>query len=393
MRASSRLAVSLSTTSSTTPLACFSSADGALQEVERSFLRHVIPLRLQGPGSVAALYRHAFLHQEHLIQRVLGALEAVALPALPRMLLAEGFQRMLDGETPQRDIRALFEEAENEARRMLLQAEFHLDTVSRQPDGHLYAAIKTNPLTRLLAYELRAACGYYAQVMSIRSQPEDSAAALLRTVIAADVRTDPFLADLMLKFAALRRNVATGERLETCLQPVEEFVKECLLLERDAFGRFRFDARGDNRHVLHCIKLVDITKTPKDFSVLLDPVLRQYGNFCLQSTPVHQGRWMEHRLSCAEESHRVDPRLPLVETVEVPAESETEFHIDGIFGVARGASEGPPLVFFVRYNDPICRRHKETTREKEAEKDHVEVFELAVEDTSRSFWEKWFLDR
>ncbi|ESL10835.1 hypothetical protein TRSC58_01425 [Trypanosoma rangeli SC58] len=394
MRASLRLAGSLPTSSSITPAASSSSSvDGALREVERSFLRHVIPLRVQGAGSVAALYRHAFLNQEHLIQRVLGALEAVALPTLPRMLLAEGFQRMLDGETPQRDIRALFSEAENEARRMLLQAEFHLDTVSRHPDGHLYAAIKSNPLTRLLAYELRAACGYYAQLMSIRSQPEDSAAALLRTLIAADIRTDPFLVDLMLKFATLRRNVSTGGRLETCLPPVEEFVKECLLLERDAFGRFRFDARGDNRHVLHCIKLADITKTPRDFAVLLDPVLQQYGNFHLQSTLVHQGRWMEHRLSCAEEVHRVDSRLPLVETVEVPAESESWVHIDSSFGVARRESEGSPLVLFVRYNDPICRRHKETTREKEAEKDHMEVFELAVEDTSRSFWEKWFMDR
>ncbi|RNF04953.1 hypothetical protein TraAM80_04806 [Trypanosoma rangeli] len=189
--------------------------------------------------------------------------------------------------------------------------------------------------------------------MSIRTQPEDSAVALLRTVIAADIRTDPFLVDLMLKFAALHRNVSTGEWLETCLTPVEKFVKECLFLERDAFDRFRFDVHGDNRHILHCIKLADITKTPRDFAALLDPVLQQYDIFCLQSTLVHQGRWMEHRLSCAEEVHRVDSRLPLVETVEVPADSESLVRIDGSFGVARRESEGSPLVLFVRYSDPI----------------------------------------
>ncbi|EAO00285.1 hypothetical protein C3747_14g88 [Trypanosoma cruzi] len=399
MRASPRLSASFSSSAiSSTPTAVAaaassSSLDGTLQEVERCFLRHVIPMRVQGAGSAAALYRHAFLHQESLIQRVLGALESVPLPALPRMLLAEGFQRMLDGETPQRDIRALFEEAENEARRVLIQAESHSSVNSQHCDGHFYAAIKTNPLMRLLAYELRAACGYYAQIMSIRSQPEDGAAMLLRTLIAADIRTDPFLVDVMLKFAALRRNVDTGERLEACPSPVEEFVKECLLLERDAFGRFRFDARGDNRHLLHCIKLSDITRAPRDFAVLLDPVLRQHGNFCIQSTSVHQGRWMEHRLSCAEESHRVDPHLPLLETVEVPSNKESELSVGDAVGVAHGVSGRPPLVFFVRYNDPMCRRHKETTREKGAEKDHLEVFELAVEDKSRTFWEKWFMDR
>ncbi|PWU95135.1 hypothetical protein C4B63_23g261 [Trypanosoma cruzi] len=209
MRASPRLSASFSSSAiASTPTvvadaASSSSLDVTLQEVERCFLRHVIPMRVQGAGAAAALYRHAFLHQESLIQRVLGALEAVPLPALPRMLLAEGFQRMLDGETPQRDIRALFEEAENEARRVLIQAEFHSSVNSQHCDGHFYAAIKTNPLMRLLAYELRAACGYYAQIMSIRSQPEDGAAMLLRTLIAADIRTDPFLVDVMLKFAAL----------------------------------------------------------------------------------------------------------------------------------------------------------------------------------------------
>lgn len=399
IKSSLRLCTHLTSSAHDAP---FVAGDGATTEVERSFLRHVIPLRAQGAGGAAARYRHAFIHQEHLICRVLGALEAVSLPAPPRMLLAEGFQRMLEGRTPQRDIRALFEAAENEARRMLFQAEFHAETVRLQRDGHLYMAIKRDPLTRLLAYELRAACGYYGQLMAIRSQPEESAAALLRTLIASDIRTDPFLVDLVLNFAALRRNVSTGERLESFPSASEQFVKECLLLERDAFGRFRFDARGDNRHLLHCIKLADITKTSGDFAVVLDPVLRQHGNFCLESTLVHQGRWMEHRLSCAEESHRVDPRLPLLETIEAIVDEEDFVAVDsavssasssGGGGVSGGATASPPLEFFVRYNDPLCRRHKETTREKEAEKDHVEVFELAVEDTSRGFWEKWFMDR
>ncbi|KAH9598773.1 hypothetical protein LSM04_001296 [Trypanosoma melophagium] len=375
------------------------SVGGAVLEVERSFLRHVIPLRVKGAGSMATLYRHAFIHQEHLIHRVLRALETVPLPALPRMLLAEGFQQMLEGQAPQRDIRTIFEEAENEARRVLIQAEFHTDnSQQQQEEGYLYRAIKRDPLMRLLAHELRAACGYYAQLMAISSHPEEGAAALLRTLIASDVRTDSFLVDIMLGFEALHRNEETGERLELCASPVEEFVKECLLLERDAFGVFRFDARGDNRHLVHCIKLGDIGKTPKSFAVTLDPVLQKHGNFLLERTPVHQGRWVRHRLSCAPESHRVDARLPSLETLHVTHDtnadaSDIDTATTTSSTISTASSVAESLSMFVLYDEPLCRRHKETAREKDAVIHHVEVFELAARDTSRGFWEKWFLDR
>ncbi|AAZ10308.1 uncharacterized protein TEOVI_000771700 [Trypanosoma equiperdum] len=305
----------------------------------------------------------------------------VPLPALPRMLLAEGFQRMLEGQSPQRDLRALFEEAEMEAHRLLLDMD--LAWRRQQPESHLYAAIRHDPLSRLLAYELYAICGYYVQLMSISGSPEVGAAALLRTLIASDVRTDHLLQHTTLRFEALPRDVVTGERLHPCEAPVEAFVKECLLLERDAFGRFRFDPRGDNRLLMHCLKLDDIVKTPKSFSVVLDPLVRRYGNFDLDRAVVYQGRWMQHRLACREEEHRVDERLPLLETVGVKNST----------GEADTSGFNEDLTFIVRYNDPICRRHKETSLEKEADKCHVEVFELAVEDTARTFWEKWFLDR
>ncbi|KAH8605398.1 hypothetical protein ERJ75_001607000 [Trypanosoma vivax] len=290
---------------------------------------------------------------------------------------------MLEGQSPQRDVRVLFEEAEMEAHRLLLDTEW--SRRRHQADAHLYAAIKHNPLSRLLAYELYAVCGYYVRLMGISSQPEEGAAALLRTLIASDIRTDYLLQQTMLRFESLRRDVETGERLEDCETSVEEFVKECLLLERDAFGQFRFDARGDNRHLLHCIKLEDIAKSPKSFAVVLDPLVKQQGNFTLQRTAVYQGRWMEHRLACGVESHRVDDRLPLMETVRVadPLEDESKS--------SPAASE--ELSFIVYYDDPVCRRHKETALEKATERAHVEVFELAVEDKNRSFWEKWFMDR
>nr|CCD14113.1 unnamed protein product [Trypanosoma congolense IL3000] len=155
-------------------------------------------------------------------------------------------------------------------------------------------------------------------------------------------------------------------------------MKECLLLERDAFGRYRFDPRGDNRLLVHCIKLDDTTKTPTSFSVVLDPLFRQYGNFTLDRKEVFQGRWVEHRLSCGEEMHRVDEKLPLLETVEVR---------DDVSGIDDN------LTFIVHYNEALCARHKETSLEKEAAIAHVEVFELALEDPSRGFWERWFMDR
>ncbi|KPI86026.1 hypothetical protein ABL78_4929 [Leptomonas seymouri] len=353
---------------------------------ERSLLRTLIPMRVQAPGPASTYLRHAFIQKECLIHRFLAALEHVALPSLPRMLLAEGLQRLLEGECPQRELRALFEEAEMECRKMLLQLDVsstgeapyhspHMDATERAA----WRAVQFDPLVRVLAYELRAAAGYYARMMSVTSDPYTPASVLVRTLIASDMRTDDVLVKLMLAFEAWPRDVKTGARaaLGPPMPPrMEETVKELLLLERDAFGEFRFDPRGDSHHLVQALKLADVTKTPAAFCLLLDPLMKAYGNFSLEVEEIYKGRWNQYKLRCAPEDHRVDAALPLCETV-----STTD------------AVTGGELSMLVHYDAPICLRHKASSREAKGNYGHTEVFELAIENTNRSYWEKYFMDR
>ncbi|KAG5488057.1 hypothetical protein LSCM4_08282 [Leishmania orientalis] len=347
---------------------------------ERSFLRHLIPMRVYSSGPPSIYLRHAFLHQNRLIHRFLGALEAVPLPSLPRMLLAEGFQRMLEGDAPQRELRALFEDAEAECRKMLL----HLD---RSEGGHRWCrdphdqeashGVAHDPLRRLLAYELRAACSHYARLMAVSSSPYAPAAVVVRTIIASDVRTDDFLVKMVLEFEKHPRNVETGERVgEAVPLVVEELMKELLLLERDAFGCFRFDPRGDNHHLVHCLKLADMTKTLTSYSIMLDPLMKRYGNYCVECEEVYKGRWNQYKVHCGPEDHRIDPALPLFETV-----------------IAKDPITGGALNMIVHYDEPICLRHKHSSREEKGNFGHTEVFELAIEAKNRTLWERYFLDR
>lgn len=351
---------------------------------EHSFLRNLVPMRVIASGPASVSLRHAFLQQERLIHRFLSSLEQVPLPSLPRVLMAEAFQRMLEGDSPQRELRELFEEAEVECRKMLLQLD-----VSRSGENPYHSqrtdpaeraaweAVQHDPLRRVLAYELRAAAGFYARLLSVSSDPFTPAAVLVRTIIASDVRKDDFLVKMVLRFDTWPRNVETGQRLGAPLpDDIAEMVKELLLLERDAFGVFRFDPRGDNHHLLQDLRLSNITKTPTSAGVLLDPIIRDYGNFSLTRQEIHKGRWYQYKLHCAAEDHRVDRALPDYETVKT-----------------RDAITGGDYTLLVRYNEPICLRHKATSREEKGNFGHTEVYEMAIENKDRSYWDKFFMDR
>lgn len=343
----------------------------------------MLPLSVRSTGSVSYQLRHAYLQQEGLIHCVLGALEHVTLPATPRMLCAEGFQRMLEGQSRQREVRRFFEEAELECRKVLLgtppyEAPAASVTVTSGSTPALCRAIQSDPYMRLLAYELRAACGHYANLLAVSSTPIASADALLHAALVADPRPDPVFASTVLAFEQLRREESTGARLETFPAESDAFIKESLLLERDLLGTFRFDPRSDIRHWLHTLKLSDLGKSWRSFAVIRDPVVQQWSNFTIEEEEVHKNRWMQFKVSCGPENHRIDPALPLMETVFVEDEIEPE----------------KQLSILVRYDEPILsHRVAGTTKESRADTTHTEVLELAIEKRNRGFLERWFMDR
>lgn len=327
--------------------------------LQRSFLKSLVPFRYTGGGIPVDVIRWAFLRHEALIPRVLGTLEVAPLPAMPRMMFAEAFQMMLSGRHPQRDVRSMFEDSAVEMRRWL----------NDDTGEEAY-----NPVLRLLAYELLAGASFYFALMSITSSPNAAAAIAVRSVVTSDLKSDRTLLGSIVAFEALERDIATGARPEDPILDV--VVQEMLLLERDAFGKHRFDFRGAKRHILHHLEVESVGRTDLALALTKDAVLKGYGNFGMESKGVHQGRWIEHRLWCNEEDTRVDSTLPTTEPVKMKG-------------------DGWEAIVLLHFASPLCERMLTTHSSIKAvetmtDTQHVEVFELAVPDRDSTFLERWF---
>lgn len=338
---------------------CTTSAAVPSTAIQRSFLRSLIPFRYTGSGVPVEVLRAAFIRHEMLIPRVLGTLEVAPLPPMPRMMFAEGFQMMLGGRHPQREVRAMFEDASLGIRKWLNDDE----------SEEAY-----NAILRLLGYELLAAASYYFALTSITSAPQDAASIAARSVVTSDLKADRVISAHVVAFEDMERHVETGARPEDPMLDV--LAQEMFLLERDAFGKHRFDFRGAKRHIFHHIEVESITKTDKSFSFLKDSIVRSHGNFSMESKIVHQGRWVEHRLWCNNEDTRVDAALPQNEVINLK-------------------SDGWAATVRVNYSDPICERMMTTNSSIKAVETmtdipHVEIFELAVPDRDSTFLERWF---
>lgn len=328
--------------------------------IQRSFFRSLVPFRYSGGVGVPAdVLRGVFLRREMLIPRVFGTLEVAPLPAMPRMMFAEAVQMMLSGKYPQREVRSMFEDASVEMRRWLN------DDTSGDAE---------NPVLRLLGYELLAAASYYFAITSITSSPNAAASIAMRSVVTSDLKADQVMTRTALAFEALERNIETGARPED--PGLDVFCQEMFLLERDAFGKHRFDFRGAKRHLFHHFEVESVGKTLTTLALTKDPVFVSHANIHVEGKVVHQGRWTEHRVWCNEEDTRVDSTLPKVETVNLQG-------------------DGWKAAVQIHYADPVCERMMLTNPSAKAlealsDKQHIEVFELAVPDRHSTFLEKWF---
>jgi hypothetical protein len=326
--------------------------------MQRSFLKSLIPFRYAGGGIPTDIIRSVFLRHEMLIPRLLGTLEVAPLPAMPRMMFAEAFQMLLSGRYPQREVRSMFEDSSVEMRRWLNE------------DG-LEAV---NPVLRLLGYELLAAASFYFALMSITSTPNAAASIAVRSVVTSDLKSDKTLLGSIVAFEELERDIATGARVED--PGLDVVVQEMLLLERDSFGKHRFDFRGSKRHILHHLEVESVGRTERSLALVKDPVMKGYGNFSTSEKVVHQGRWIEHQLWCNDEDSRVDSTLPLTERVKL-------------------SGDGWDANVLIDFGGPLCDRMLTTHSsikavETMSDVRHVEVFELAVPDRDSTFLERWF---
>lgn len=200
-------------------------------------------------------------------------------------------------------------------------------------------------------------------------------------------------------------------------------VRELLLLERDCFGTYRFDLRGEHRHLFHVLHLEEVGKTWDSASVLFHPVVREFGGFCLLCTPIANGRWVRLQLSCEseEEDHRLwkdnsagEKNIPArtycekCNTYTEHAQEKVIFtDADAIrrkrndtltsltapmplfeeirtceeeAGTTASRSKRKPIIFTAYYNKPICPiRTTASRQERKQNQLHTEIFDLAIQ--------------
>ena len=315
-----------------------------------SILRKLVPLRLIGAGPVANLMSSAYINREPLIHMVLETLQEAPTDLPMRAAFADAFQRLLEGELPQRDLRRLFESIELQYRNKLNFSE---------------GQWKYDPSFRLAGFQLRLAAMYYGTMLGISATPQDTTETCIRAMINSDIGQEPIFTDIFRAFEEVDRRPLVPEEYK-------KFIGEMMILERDAFGIFRLDGRGNGQRFVHCIKTCDIGNSHETVKILNEPTVEENGNFFLiidESNP----RWIAYELMCGREDHKVLPDLPDSEFISV-----------------RG--EGWHHKVEIVYNSPIVTS-RVASAGKRGDEQCTEKFELNVEDKQRSFFEKFFLDR
>lgn len=246
------------------------------------------------------------------------------------------------------------------------------------------------------------------------------------------------LGDAFLSSFQQREVKSTDEGLEVCVPHSKDdtdigmysyteedlVVRELLLLERDCFGAYRFDSRGEHRHLFHVLHLEDVGKTWDSTSVLFHPVVREFGGFRLLCTPIANGRWVRLELSCEseeEEDHRLwmDNRagkkaIPAgtycekcnayidhgkKEVISSDADATCSRRHDTLAslatpmplfeeirtceeeaGTTASRSANKPIIFTAYYNKPICPiRMTASRQERKQNQLHTEIFDLAIQ--------------
>ena len=317
-----------------------------------SLIRNLIPFTIAGAGPVANLYRAAFLHRQPLVKNMLKRLETLDTALHPRVALAEALQRMLQGQLLQRDLRPLFERAEVMYRRELN------DTNCR---------CSTDPPYRLLTLQLWLTSIFYVDMLAVSADPFHNAEIRLYSGMTSDVGKDELLTKLFVAY----------ENFETRPEIPPEFIEcieEMLLLERDLFGKYRFDSRRGVKALTHAIALDAVGHDATTASLLDHETIQKYGNFLTEVKEINNGRWREHRLWCGEEDHRLFDFLPGKEKITV-------------------AGEGWSHDIVLSYDTPLCTRTHEVdpTLLKSGEA-YVEKFEVVIP-KHRSWLARTFLDR
>lgn len=216
---------------------------------------------------------------------LLAALEKADLDATPRMMLAEGYQGIMEGKL-QRDIRSIFETAEMECRQA-----YH---------GKYEPHRMGDPMYKLTAFQLWMAAGYWTRMFYISADPLPECSVFLHTKYTADIRRDEALSHVFLRTSSdIGRRDLNDDELSV--------IAETLLLERDMYGHYRFERRSDQQFFMQSLLSKDVGHNDDTSGVLqLRPVV-DHGNFVVEVKEKYDGRWRNVKVSCGDEAKLAPP--------------------------------------------------------------------------------------
>lgn len=256
-----------------------------------SILRKLVPFKFDCCGPVAEVARSIFERHPHLFPYMLATLQSMDTAAEPRIEFADALQQLMDPRVAQGQLRKAFEKAEASARREFFMSYYDK---SRAEEDFNY---------RLDNIQLVGATSFWSRMFRIDAEPIVDAIGVISHLYAADVRRDPCMNSLVTNLVTQ----STRDALRADPKKIK-FVEDCLILERDIFGAFRFDKFANRVHVFHSISEDVLGETDETYGLISDiDAMTTHGHFTIDERPSYDGRWRQIRITCRPEEEESAP--------------------------------------------------------------------------------------
>lgn len=184
------------------------------------------------------------------------------------------------------------------------EAEANLEASGKYDSGR--TAI--DPEYKMMTGQLAMGAGWWARMFLVHHQPWIEAEEFVNMRYGSDVRRDETIS----QYTRLLLEEAGREKLN---EDMHELFKDIFILERDLYGQYRFDRRGDQVFLLQSVKMADVGRNDESAVAIigeLDSVVKA-GHFDVKLTNV-QERWKQYCVTCKPETEPA----PWWEKVEVP---------------------------------------------------------------------------
>lgn len=258
---------------------------------QTSLIRKLVPFTFDACGPVADIFRMTFNKHPYIFPNMLKTLENLDTAKEPRVEFAQGLQMLMDERVSQARLREQFDKAELLARKEHFMLAY--DEKRAEYDFNY----------RLTTLQLCGCTAFWNRMFFISSEPVHDAVDQLAHLYTADARRDP----VMNSFVQNLTERWAREKLPEN-PPMVKFIEDSFIIERDLFGPYRLDKFSDRVFVFHSLTDAFINKNDETAGFLWEiDAVATHGNFLIEDTMKHDGRWRTIKVTCKQETEELPP--------------------------------------------------------------------------------------